>query len=214
MIWARTAHQGRSGEGHIMIGTTTRRLLGALALTAALAGCGATTTTTGTAEPAAPGATTGVEAPAAPESPTSVAFLLETPEFSLGFPEEPVSASQEIPGVPGVMALTYTVETSTYAVTAAVIDYPASITLPEPTVALEGARDGALANVPGSSLTSSTPVEVQGRPGLDVVAEVEGGTYRARLVLDGQRLYQLLTVGSDDRTTEHEEFVSSFVLNS
>jgi len=190
-----------------MIGTTTRRLMGVALLTALLAACGTSTVTGPPAVAPAPAA----PAPDGAKSETP-GYLLETPEFSVGFPEEPVTGSQDVPGLTGLTASTYTVDRGDHALVMAVIDYPADVALGDPTTVLEGARDGALANVPGSSLTSSTPTEVDGRPAVDVVASVEGGAYRALIVLDGQRLYQLITVGSSDRTSEHEQFASSLRL--
>lgn len=179
-----------------MIGMTARRLLGAMTLAALLAGCGAATAP----EATAPGST-------AP----SAGFLLETPEFSAAFPEEPTMATQDS-GIPGVDAVTFTLDGGTFALSLGIIDYPADLPLADPASSLTGARDGAVANIPGATLTSSQMTTVDGRPALDFVATLPGGTYRARILLDDRRLYQILTVGSDDRQAEHEAFAASFRL--
>lgn len=180
-------------------GALAAALLGA----ALLAGCGG-------------GAPTGAPPTAAAPAPTTesaTAYLLETPEFSVGLPDAPTQDVQEIADLPGIAATTYSVARPTYAVAVAVIDYPADLQLGEPTAVLEGARDGAVGNVPGGVLQSSAPATVDGRPALDLVASVDqGGAYRARLVLDGQRLYQLITAGSEDRPAEHDAFAASLRL--
>ncbi len=172
-----------------MISTTTRRLLGAVALLALLAGCGG-----------------------APAGETATSYLLQQPGFSAGFPEEPTEASQEIPDIPGLTAVTWTVESGTFAQSLALVDYPAEVQLADGATVLAGARDGAVANIPGGALTESSETTVDGRPAIDLVATVDGGTYRSRIVLDDRRLYQLITAGSDDRQAEHEAFADSLVL--
>jgi hypothetical protein len=163
------------------------RLLGAVALLALVAGCGT-------------------------DLSTATAYRLERPEFSVGFPEEPTEASQDIVDIPGLVATTWTVETATYAQSVAVVDYPDDVPLADPAAVLAGARDGAVANIPGGSLTESSETTVDGRPAVDLVASVDGGTYRSRILLDDRRLYQLITAGSDDRQAEHEAFAGSLRL--
>lgn len=174
--------------GHL-IGTTARRLLGAVALLALLAGCGG-----------------------APAAETATAYLLQQPGFSVGFPEEPTAASQDIPDIPGLVALTWSVDSGDNARSLALVDYPADVQLGDPATVLAGARDGAVANIPGGTLTESSETTVDGRPAIDLVATVDGGTYRSRIVLDGRRLYQLITAGSDDRQAEHDAFAASLRL--
>lgn len=184
--------------------TTMRRLFGALTMTAVLAGCGAPAPTT-----PAPSATS-----TAPGTSAATAYLLETAEFSVGFPQEPVTGSQDIPGDPPLTAETYSVGSDASAVSVALIDYPADAPLADPDTALQGARDGAVGGLPGGTLVSSETTTVDGRPALDFVADVDGGTYHARLVLDDRRLYQILTVGSGDLGAQHAEFVDTFRLTS
>ena len=172
-----------------MLGTTTRRLLGAMALLALLAGCGG-----------------------APAGETATAFVLQQPGFSVGFPEEPTEATQDIPDIPGLTAVTWTVDSGIYAQSLALVDYPADVQLADAATVLAGARDGAVANIPGGALTESSDTTVDGRPAIDLVATVDGGTYRSRIVLDDRRLYQLITAGSDDRQAEHEAFAGSLTL--
>lgn len=183
------------GPGDAMIGTTRRRWAAA-ALSVLLVGCG--------------GEAPGTAAPAS----GATAFLVETPEFSVGLPQEPVVQTQAIAALPGVTATSYTVERDAYAVSVGVVDYPPELPLADPTTVLVGARDGALARVPGGTLTGSTPATVDGRPALDIVATATGGGYRSRIILDGRRLYQLITGGTDDRTASHDEFVASLHLRS
>lgn len=165
------------------------RLLGVVALLALVAGCGT-------------GSTGG----------TAPAYLLQQPGFSVGFPEEPTQATQEIPDIPGLVATTWTVEQATYAQSLAIVDYPDDVMLAEPTTVLAGARDGAVANIPGGTLTGSSETTVNGRPAIDLVASVDGGTYRSRILLDGRRLYQLITAGSEDRAAEQDTFAASLTL--
>ncbi len=163
-----------------------------LALTLSAAGCGGDTTSTSTASPS---------------------FTLQEPAFSVTFPAEPKKQTRAVPQVPGASLIAYQHQLpDKTGLLVGYIGYPQSAQLADPTTVLNGARDGSLAAVPGGKLVSSSPTTVGGKPAVDAVATVRGGNYRSRLILDGRRLYQLVTAGPGDVAALHETFVSSFTL--
>jgi hypothetical protein len=91
-------------------------------------------------------------------------------------------------------------------------DYPADFEKKAiPSKALEGARDGAVANI-NATLVNDTPVFVDSGmpkrkwPGRDFSATTpQGVKYAARIILVGNRLYQIVAVGEgtyDEATLE------------
>lgn len=70
-----------------------------------------------------------------------------------------------------------------------------------PAATLDGARDGAVANTQGK-LLSELIIDVNGHPGRELEIAVAGGkgTIRARVLLVGNRLYQVLVVTPADES--------------
>lgn len=185
-----------------------------VALVLSVAGC--SSTVTGTASGAPAGGSTATRTPGTTTTDTtgnSDAYTVQEQAFSVDFPAKPERSTQPLAQVPGATVVLYGYQSADrVSLTAGYIDYPASVSIGPAATALNNARDGELKNVPGGKLVSSTPTTVSGRPALDVVATVQGGNLRSRLLLDGRRLYQLITLGTDSIDREHETFVSSFKL--
>jgi hypothetical protein len=154
-------------------------------------------------------ATTGAPVTTAPE------FLFTPPEgdYSIVFAAEPTPSPQEVQLPDGTtQPITfYLHETRDVAQGTAAITYGTDVV-----PSLEGARDGAVAALNGATLTSSEPINQQGRPGLQFVADLRpsgtDGTYVSRILLDGQTLYQVIYVGAsvDPTSPEVAEFFDSF----
>lgn len=183
-----------------------RRLVVAFALVLLFA-AGCSSTVSGSPAPVGSGA--------ASSAPARAGFTLDEPGFSVTFPGQPTRQDQPLPEVPGATAVLHLYELpGGDALVVGVIDYPPSVPIKEPpTAALEGARDEAIARLPGGSLASSTPATVGGAPALDFVASVTGGSYRSRLVLSGRTLYSLAGVGSGVQLgSAYQAMVESFRL--
>lgn len=185
-----------------------------VALVLSVAGC--STTVTGTASSAAAGGSSNTNTPGTSSTETTSengAYTVDEQAFSVDFPAKPERSTQPLAQVPGATVVLYGYQSADrLSLTAGYIDYPASVAIGPAATALNNARDGELKNVPGGKLVSSTPTTVSGRPALDVVATVQGGNLRSRLLLDGRRLYQLITLGTDSIDSEHDTFVNSFTL--
>lgn len=137
-------------------------------------------------------------APAAPVT-TAAAGPWEDPSgtFRIAFPGEPAVQNVQAPLPDGTSlpVTAYLSEVAGAAVIASCVDYPDGSVLGEDTQVLESARDGALANI-GATLVESTPIEQQGRPGVEYRGEIgEAGGVLARTFIDGLQLCQALVVG-------------------
>lgn len=88
-------------------------------------------------------------------------------------------------------------------------DYPQQyINSTDPQKLLEGARDGAVANVNGR-LVSETQVDFHSKPARQFVIEVPNKAFvTARVILIGPRLYQLMLIAPTNQG--HEEDISRF----
>jgi hypothetical protein len=134
-------------------------------------------------------------------------------DYSIVFAAEPTANPQDVqlPNGATVPITFYLHETPDVAQGTAAITYG-----PEIVPSLEGARDGAVAALNGATLTSSEPIDQQGRSGLQFVADLRPGgteaTYVSRIFLDGQTLYQVIYVGAtiDATSPEVVEFFDSF----
>ena len=88
-------------------------------------------------------------------------------------------------------------------------DYPQKyIDSTDPQKMLDGARDGAVANVKGR-LVSETKVSFNSKPARQFVIEVPNrGFITARIILVGPRMYQLMLIAPTNQG--HEEDISRF----
>jgi hypothetical protein len=132
-------------------------------------------------------------------------------DYSVVFPSEPTTNEQTVPLEDGSsLPITfYLTDSDRMELGTAAIVYP-----PGSVLSLEGARDGAISNISGT-LTSSDPIKLQGREGLQFTASVQDGkaTYLSRVYFDDVNLYQVIAVvlgevGFDD--PEIAAFFDSF----
>ena len=95
-------------------------------------------------------------------------------------------------------------------------DYPVDLSGVHPDEILHGARDGWLAGI-GATLVSEEAIELDGRPGMEVVAKGQipgkgAAVMYARMYLGDDRMYQMNFVGAVDKTSEEviRHFLDSF----
>lgn len=137
-------------------------------------------------------------------------------KFKAKFPGTPKTEDQTSAGIKIKM---FAVETRNGMCGIAVSDAPIPPDAPAATIqnALDGARDGAIKGVGGTS-KSSAPVTLGGKyPGREFSATVTqptSGLMRARVYLVGPRLYQVMAVGTESyvNSAEVNEFMNSFQL--
>ena len=91
-----------------------------------------------------------------------------TGTFTIAFPAEPAVQKLQAPLPDGTSlpVTAYLAEVDGAAVIASCVVYPEGTSI-DPTAVLDSARDGALANV-GAELVDSQPIELQGRPGVEL----------------------------------------------
>lgn len=143
----------------------------------------------------APGTVAITTVPVSTTAPTSN-WQDPTGTFTIAFPAEPAVQELQAPLPDGTSlpVTAYLAEVDGAAVIASCVVYPEGTAI-DPTVVLDSARDGALANV-GADLVDSQPIELQGRPGVSYRGVIgEAGGVLARTYLDGLQLCQALVVG-------------------
>jgi hypothetical protein len=147
-----------------------------------------------------------------------VEFTSPEGDFVVSFPGQPTSTDTPVPLPDGskISVTSYTVERGDGAFIVAVADYPANLVNADPTVVLEGARDGALQNVQ-ATLKTSEAITLNGVPGIAFTGNVasNNGVVTTRIFLDGVRLYQIFAVGdaaSSRLTVDTAAFLDSFKL--
>ncbi|VTU01773.1 Uncharacterized protein OS=Crinalium epipsammum PCC 9333 GN=Cri9333_3190 PE=4 SV=1 [Gemmataceae bacterium] len=147
-------------------------------------------------------------------------------KFTAKFPGKPEVKSQSapVPGGPQVTMHMFSVTERNGAMMIGVADMP----IPEGEGAakieerLDGARDGAVANI-GATLQTSSPVKLQGKyPGREFTAKLPPppkgppeGLVKARIYLVGKRLYQTMVIGTTAFVIEARstEFLDSFQVS-
>lgn len=101
-------------------------------------------------------------------------------------------------------------------------DFPGDPSKADPQKVLASARDAAAQNT-GGTLSNAQAIELNGHPGLEIAIEIpkssaasEGGMYRARLYLVGNRMYQIIYVAQkkDDDQAAYQKLFDSFQLDS
>ena len=145
------------------------------------------------------------------EAASGFTFTPPAGDYSVVFPFEPTTNEQTVPLEDGTsLPITfYLTDSDRLELGTAAIVYP-----PGSVLSLEGARDGAISNISGT-LTSSDPIKLQGREGLQFTASVQDGkaTYLSHVYYDDVNLYQVIAVvlgevGFDD--PEIAAFFDSF----
>jgi hypothetical protein len=130
-----------------------------------------------------------------PGRPVSQAMSINTPSGPL---ELRIFASQPVPG------------STSFGVGYG--DLPRDLALKRPaSVTLDGARNGAVANIHGR-LLSSRNITLAGHPGREFRARVASGIYASRIYLVGQRLYQVIATTPQEQadSTDVARFMTSF----
>jgi hypothetical protein len=145
-------------------------------------------------------------------------FMSRPFRFSVQMPGRPTQAEQNVPTAVGDVKMTrFTVEISQkLAYMVAVADYPAgSANANNQDAILDGAANGAATSLRGR-INTKEPITLNGRhPGRHIEVDVPGlGVYRSHLYLVGDRLYQLVIVGSRADVTSRiaNQFLASLRL--
>ena len=140
--------------------------------------------------------------------------------FSVLLPGEPEKQIQPVNTAAGMINLVmYTAGSKKSGFAVAYAEYPQDlIAKSNPTEMLDGARDGAVANVNGRLLRES-PLDFHGHPGREVDIEVtkngQTGTVRVRLILVHNCLYQLMVITQSDEVLDNKgpEFFGSLTVD-
>jgi hypothetical protein len=126
-----------------------------------------------------------------------VPFTSPHDDFTVSFPGEPETQSLpvQLPDGSNVEGELFLYSDNDIAAGVTRVDYG-----PGAETSLEGARDGAIANV-GGELVDSQQTELQGRDGLEFSGVVEDGDQSGELLStvyeDGTLLYQVIYTGRD-----------------
>jgi len=144
-------------------------------------------------------------------------FTSRNGHFTIMMPGTPASSVESVNTAIGVVDLhSFTLETNEFAYFVAYGDFPPAFVQNADTEAmLDGARDGAVADVNGT-LVSERRISVQGFPGRElwIEATVSGqkGLAQARMILVGNRFYQVLVAGPKEGfvESEAERFLNTF----
>ncbi len=158
-----------------------------------------------------------------PKTVTEPLFSPPEGDFSVFFPGEPSLTTQDVSTPVGKITVNmYLYEKREYACLVGYSDYPNEmIKQVETRTLLDGAVNGAMGNVKGK-VESQQDISL----GIHVGREIEfsfppsakmpsGGNGKARFFMVGSRLYQLVMVGRNVRSSsETDHFLNSFALSS
>lgn len=140
-------------------------------------------------------------------------------DYAVTFPSEPTAQPTpvQLPGGQTIEVPLQVASAATSEYTAAAITYPADAPVNDDAdQVLDGAVDGAVANVQGAELGESEDIEVDGRPGRRFDFSITQGGAEGRgeaiFVVDGQVLYQAIAVGEVDDADAHADFLDSFEI--
>ena len=134
--------------------------------------------------------------------------------FTALFPGTPQPKTQTVfTAIGNVTAFMYMVDSSDGAVGVMYADYPpALVQQGDVTKMLDGARDGAIANVKGK-LVEESRSSLQGAPGREYLIQIKESAFcRSRIYLVKNRLYIVQALGSKQQvqSREAERFLDSF----
>jgi hypothetical protein len=171
------------------------------------------------AEAPAPASEPGLSVPAAPVP--AGWQPVETDRFAVAFPAEPErEETVEETDVGPSPTTMWSLETGGAWLGLSVNDFPAgSMADAAPADVLAGARDGALGNVGGTlvadrAVSIAAPGSTRPVPGLEYQGTSAEFDIKARMFLQGDRLYQLIMVYPPDHADPglYDRFVGSFEL--
>ncbi len=140
-------------------------------------------------------------------------------DYSVTFPSEPTATPTplQLPGGQSIEIPLQVASAKTSEYTTGAITYPDDTPVNDDSAqVLDGAVDGAVANVEGAELGKSEDIEVDGKPGRRFDFSVTQGGAEGRgeaiFVIDGQVLYQAIAVGEVDDADAHADFLDSFKI--
>jgi hypothetical protein len=142
--------------------------------------------------------------------PAGLGFEVELP----GKPEYD-EQSDDLGGGEKGMIRTYVVKSSSAAYDVTIFDLPKAGVAPEDvSQVLDNVRDRTLDGVT-ATLRTETKVDIGGHPARDVTADVMGMVWRGRIVIAGNRLYQVVAIISKAAETSAttERYFASFKLS-
>lgn len=144
-------------------------------------------------------------------------FRCDEGSFSVLFPGEPERGVQSLNTQAGKINLVmYNAGSKKSGFVVGYADYPEKIVREsDPNKMLDGARDGAVGNV-GGELIDEMVLDSYGYPARELEINVpRKATVRARLVLVGNRLYQIMVVSKSKAVLEDKgtEFFDSFKID-
>lgn len=144
-------------------------------------------------------------------------YRSDTARFSALFPGTPTESIKTVNTDIGPIEMKmYGVSKEQAAFNVVVSDYPAKhVKEHGSTAILNGNRDGAVQNTQGK-LLSELIINVAGHPGRELKISTAGGkaTIRSKIILVGNRLYQVVAVtrAADSYAPEIDRFLESFKL--
>lgn len=153
--------------------------------------------------------------PAEPPKGDWLAFESDEGRYAVEFPRAPKRTSMPVPTAVGeVEAISHEVEMDDAYYAVAIIDYPADfVAEADPQQMLDGARDGAVANI-GGELISERQLTLAGAPSrrLQIRATVEGHQIQLDAIhcVIGERLFQAVVTYAPGTSVDSERFLNSF----
>ncbi len=144
-------------------------------------------------------------------------FTSKEGRFSVSMPGKPNLQTEKIPTDVGSISMhMFMVEKSNIAYMVAYSDYPSEmIQQSNPDDVLDGAKKGAMQNIDGK-ISKEELIAFGEAPAIELYFSAKGGKGKGQaiIVLSGNRLYQVLAVGSNllypDKTVE--KFIDSFAI--
>ena len=152
--------------------------------------------------------------PAAMAQDAAAPFKSEAGRFSVLFPDKPMEQKQTSDTSGGKIDIfLFLVVKPTTVYLVGYGDYPeATLKQSSPAAMLEADRDGFVKAVSGK-VTSEKKITFEGNPGLEFTVESPNQTYfLVREYMVKNRLYQVVTRGSDPKKPELKKFQDSFKL--
>jgi hypothetical protein len=133
--------------------------------------------------------------------------------FSIGSPNEPQMSQQSVPTDAGTFTVhMYSVSLENVQLIAAMNDYGSAVNGRDPKTVVDGAMNGAVANVNGHIIQSSS-ITIGNNPGNSYEAETDQAHISGRVYLVGSVLYQLMVITPRNQSyASTARFLDSFQL--
>jgi hypothetical protein len=161
--------------------------------------------------PAAPSPAGASQSDAAPAAPQEQPYISTAGRFSVHFPGPPTQNAGQV-SLSGGESMTlhrFSFEEGNSVYMVMYNDYPPQYAASQPQPFLESIRDGVAGK---ATLTADRPIDFNGVPGrIFKFTNEEGTTLTELVLLDGQRLYQVMVaVSAGSSATHAEDFLNSF----